>query len=551
MNLPIFGALLNLPALLGFPVLPGVLLAFSMLPGVPSWPRPAAADDKPPAPKMPLSKETTYVTGPLDAEGYVDYESALNAELSRGVTPQTNANVLLIQSFGPAPEGGDGLPPAYFKWLGIPIPPRDGGPYIVSIGGFARDKLALTNEQLEAVYDQQSRCTRRPWTARDYPVVAEWLKAIERPLGLVVEATGRPRYFNPLVARTTDGKRGLLFNALLPSVQRCREVANALTARAMLRLGEGRLDDAWADLIACHRLARLLSQGGTMIEGLVAVAIHSIATNSTLAYLEALETAKLDSPQLARRLKELQALPGFKPLGDLIEFGERFFGLDSFQHIRSGGLDLLEGHSADDATRKPTAEELKALDSIDWEPGLKAINRWYDKLVAATRLPDRPARVKAFAELEKELMTREKEMTGVENLRRLLLNENETPKHVSRRLAEIMMGLLTPAISRVQGAYDRASQLESNLHLAFALAAYRVDTGKYPAKLADLAPKYLTAVPGDIFTGQPLVYKPTESGYLLYSVGQNGKDDGGTGYDDDPPGDDLVVRMPLPPLRKR
>jgi len=26
----------------------------------------------------------------------------------------------------------------------------------------------------------------------------------------------------------------------------------------------------------------------------------------------------------------------------------------------------------------------------------------------------------------------------------------------------------------------------------------------------------------------------------------NGKDDGGRGYDDDPAGDDLVIRMPLP-----
>ncbi len=549
MNLLSLRVLPNLPVLLTFPALLGVLLTFPVLPGSPPSLRAAAADDKPPAPKLPLGRETTYVTGPLDVEGYIDYMSALNAELSRGVTPQTNANVLLIQAFGPAPEGGNGLPPAYFKWLGIPIPSRDGDRYMVSIGGFARDKLALRDEQIEAVYDQQSRCTRRPWTAREYPVVAEWLKANEIPLGLVVEATGRPRYFNPLVTQTSDGKRGLLINALLPSVQRSREVANALTARAMLRVGEGRFNDAWADLIACHRLARLLSQGGTMIEGLVAVAIHAIATNSTLAYLEAV---KLDSPQLARRLKELQALPGFKPLSDLIELGERFMGLDSFQHIRSGGFVEGLGLSPDDVAREATAEKLKALDSIDWAPGLKAINRWYDKLVAATRLPDRADRQKAFAELEKELLARKKDRANPVRLGWLLLNPLKPIKGViSEEIAGVMIELLTPAIARIQGAYDRASQLESNLHLAFALAAYRADTGKYPTKLADLAPKYLPVVPSDIFTGQPLVYKPTEAGYLLYSVGQNGKDDGGTGPDDDPPGDDLVVRMPLPPLRKR
>ena len=82
------------------------------------------------------------------------------------------------------------------------------------------------------------------------------------------------------------------------------------------------------------------------------------------------------------------------------------------------------------------------------------------------------------------------------------------------------------------------------------MAAYRADTGRYPARLAELAPKYLAAVPDDLFAGKPLVYRPSEAGYLLYSVGINGKDDGGRWTDDDPPGDDLRVRMPLPELKR-
>src|SRR4029453_13899739 len=92
-------------------------------------------DDKKPAPKLSLGKETNYVMGPLDKDGYIDYEAALNAELSRGVTRDNNANALLITAFGPAPEGGDGLPIAYFKWLDINPPPRD-GEYMVGLGGF-------------------------------------------------------------------------------------------------------------------------------------------------------------------------------------------------------------------------------------------------------------------------------------------------------------------------------------------------------------------------------------------------------------------------------
>ena len=67
-----------------------------------------ATDDKfaiQPAPKLPLGKDTTYVTGPLDKDGYVDYAAALNERLGKGVTPANNANVLLWKALGPHPEG--------------------------------------------------------------------------------------------------------------------------------------------------------------------------------------------------------------------------------------------------------------------------------------------------------------------------------------------------------------------------------------------------------------------------------------------------------------
>ena len=108
-----------------------------------------------------------------------------------------------------------------------------------------------------------------------------------------------------------------------------------------------------------------------------------------------------------------------------------------------------------------------------------------------------------------------------------------------------------PAVSKVQNAYDRDEQVQRNLQVAFALAAYRRDHGSYAAKLDDLAPKYIPAVPDDLFSGMALVYRPSDKGYLFYSVGVNAKDDGGRSFDDDPAGDDLPVRMPLPELKPK
>ena len=88
--------------------------------------------------------------------------------------------------------------------------------------------------------------------------------------------------------------------------------------------------------------------------------------------------------------------------------------------------------------------------------------------------------------------------------------------------------------------------------LAFALAAYHADHGEYPAKLAELMPKYVKKIPTDMFNGDAdLHYVRKGDGYRLYSVGPNGHDDGGRGMADrekstDPAAndwDDIGVRV--------
>ena len=63
--------------------------------------------------------------------------------------------------------------------------------------------------------------------------------------------------------------------------------------------------------------------------------------------------------------------------------------------------------------------------------------------------------------------------------------------------------------------------------VACALERCRRACWKYPESLSALVPGYLKRVPQDIMTGSPWVYRRTESGYVLYSVGANRVDDGG------------------------
>ncbi|MBY0456735.1 MAG: hypothetical protein K2V38_05325, partial [Gemmataceae bacterium] len=421
-----------------------------------------AADDKePPAPKLPLGKDTTFVLGPLDKHGYIDYETALNAEMSKGVTAQNNANALLVQAFGPEPEGGE-LPLAYYKWLDIPVLPKEGD-YFQGTGAYVVKQLGLTGERLEAFYEFQSRATQRPWAADDCPPLAEWLKVNEKPLAKVLEATRRAEYFNPLVTRRKEGESSNLLGVLLPTVQKCRELAAALTTRAMLKLKDGKVEDAWADVLACHRLARLCSRGGTLIEALVGIAIGQIASNAALAVLD---HPDLTAKQALKFQKDLRELPAFASLADKIGVCERMMGLDALQGIRRG----MNGDNAADGLGKLVAEEgglalddqKKALAMMDWTTVMQTMNKRYDQMADAMRIKNRADRRKAFEKLEEEFKAVKKEYADADKVKKLMEGK-DAGKQVGKALGEVLMSLLSPATEKVQQAHDRATQTAANL----------------------------------------------------------------------------------------
>jgi hypothetical protein len=110
-----------------------------------------------------VSPETTYVTEPLDAHGFVDYQAAVNDRLAKGVTPETNANVLIFQALGAHPEGGT-LPPEYFRRLGAPQPP-EAGEYFVTWDKYVQKHLATPPDDVLGLVGGE-REWKEQWPAR-------------------------------------------------------------------------------------------------------------------------------------------------------------------------------------------------------------------------------------------------------------------------------------------------------------------------------------------------------------------------------------------------
>ncbi len=87
---------------------------------------------------------------------------------------------------------------------------------------------------------------------------------------------------------------------------------------------------------------------------------------------------------------------------------------------------------------------------------------------------------------------------------------------------------LHPLFKKSGFNYARRETLESSLLLRLALRAYRLETGSYPDTLAQLAPKYLAQVPRDAFgRGEAMRYRKSSDSYLAWSIGSDGRDDGG------------------------
>jgi len=63
--------------------------------------------------------------------------------------------------------------------------------------------------------------------------------------------------------------------------------------------------------------------------------------------------------------------------------------------------------------------------------------------------------------------------------------------------------------------------------IGLACKIYKNRYGEFPAALAELIPAILQEIPVDPFTGGSLIYKRSDDGFIVYSVGSNLKDDEG------------------------
>ena len=506
-----------------------------------------------PNPPIVVSPQTTYITSPRGPDGLPDYEQYVLELYRDGVTIENNAAPLLLRALWPAELDPKDYATVVME-LGLEeIPSKDEALVLAHdqstmsrVTNWLHEQAktqcsettgadeAANNEAesgrygFNADYDPSvaiavdstiEQSQSRPWTSEQIPPLAEWVAANQKPLNLIVEAAKRPRFFSPSPT-LINNKQELLIEMLLPNVQAMRDAGRALSIRVMWHLGQNRLDAAWQDVLALHRLSRLLSQGYTLVEQLVAIAINEIACDATVSLLDHREL----TPEQARLVqRDLTALPPFANVARSLDQMERAGALNAFIRVGTGGggemFSAISGVQDNDF-----GNNVFNVVSVDWNLVLRETNRWYDRLAAAANLPDHAARMAALQQIDADMQQLVAEVRTPTTWLTGVISRQQRSMLVS----SIMLGLFLPAVNAAVAAEDRANGTLELTRLAAALAVYRAEHGAYPDKLDDLVPSVLESLPVDLYNSKPFVYRRDGNGYLLYSLGGNGSDDEGS-----------------------
>ena len=282
-------------------------------------------------------------------------------------------------------------------------------------------------------------------------------------------------------------------------------------------LHQGRLEDALQSLEALAGLARLGRDEPAWVDQVSRVSFANLGLAATW---EALQAPGWTEPQLQR----LQQAWAPVDLVDAVEkafVGQRAGGYEMFAFTRRYGgaaLDRLLAPNAVPASLK--GRLLEFLGNYVIMPAYKLTSIDRDELFYLRNMQEA---ITALRLLKAHRPWAEAKPR---------LDQVATNFHAladsTRRLRYILSTMVRPYYGR---AGENAVHAETERQMALAAIAlkrFQLRHGSLPPNLEALVPEFLPTVPHDYLSAKPLGYRLQADGsYVLYSVGDDGKDDGG------------------------
>lgn len=343
-----------------------------------------------------------------------------------------------------------------------------------------------------------------PGTRADTPAaeLVRWFKRFDTEFKELHQACQRPH------ARL-DGGFAEPFSANIPHFINLRTLAQALSTRAKSNLVLGHPDEALGDLAVIRRLMDVLhSSQYTLVASMIRVALAGLYLE---VVAEGLEENLWQEPQWKAIQEQLQSLRLLADVVESIRGGERAAVIRIFE--QNPRQRLAEIFGSNSSRKSPVWLTGKGLFIY-----LAPRGWFYQNLLFGARLKQRG--------LEASDLKQDRIDPSV--FPKITLELAQTFAHWSpyHWLSRDFLPNFTRALQTTARNQTRVNEAI----LACALERCRKAERQYPEKLETLAPRFVEKVPRDLINGQPLKYQRSSDGrFLLYSVGWNEKDDGGSG----------------------
>jgi hypothetical protein len=343
-------------------------------------------------------------------------------------------------------------------------------------------------------------------------LIRQWLAKNETPLALVAKGAKLPYCWQQYQSKDPEQS---VMSVLLPDLVPSRHIAYALNWRAWLSAQSNDFNSAFQDIDTCYRLGRHYKDKKILVEQLVGMAIKG-RTLQTVRQI--LDTCKIESNALADFQQRLQTLidgDNFKPDFRL----EKFYMYDEIQRCFT---DSRFGPSHLYPKRVMDLLGLgNEIGNEKWMVDLILILRFSPDVLFSPNKTETIASIDAFYKLFDENLSQNPARLKAEGI---------DPDSETSRIANnnIFLRVLMPALARVNIITFRNKIDAESTTLIIALVRYKLDTGAFPESLDKLIERgYIKQVPVDPFSDKPIAYRKTDNNFILYSWGENLKDDDG------------------------
>jgi len=283
------------------------------------------------------------------------------------------------------------------------------------------------------------------------------------------------------------------FDALFPEFRHFQNLGRLLYIESQIKSAKGDYAGAMDSCLDGIYFGVNAPSGGSRIHRLVGISNQKIVREDAWKLLEQMDAGECRAA--AGRLEQIisKQVPVAKTLEE-----EKWFGIGAFQ-------EAVQKETMGDFISSAIYDDNSLRSRIVWN--IRALKTSKQKVI------------RNYSDYMDQLIENAKKPYA------LHLPDPPTPD-------DPVNSVLAPVLNRARFS-DELNQLQNELLLLkLAIRAYKLDNGRYPASLSDLTPDYIKSIPRDRFVLKgPIRYKQQGSSYVLYSVGPDGKDDGGKPID--------------------